>query len=145
MSRADFFAGLQKKLSDDALAKAAKQSESDKFISAAIAEMKPLLRDYMSDLDKMGIQVQAHGLDDDGNFISFKMFYEDGGHGGFVTRGHCLVQLFTDDDGKNYSSESPNVRLDGAFKTAKFESFVKQCIEDFIFYADRHGGVAGAR
>lgn len=78
--------------------------------------------------------------------IAFEMRYRDGGYrklfisGDLETNRIKIIEYFTNDDGKNYSSTDGSTYDQKNWQDDIFTRKLESCIKDFIFYADRHSG-----
>lgn len=140
MDRARFFEKLTARISREQRTADASQSQLNAARQAAIEQIKAILRQYQTNLEHCGLVVQSMGLDDDGQFVEMKLIYKDGHHHGLQISDGMLRSVFTKGDGQNYSSQGPNADLSRSFSAQAFDLFVQSMIEDFLFYAERHGG-----
>jgi hypothetical protein len=89
------------------------------------------------------VEVRTHSTG-----ISFTLRYNDGGHHALNIFGSLrdnrieMSTNFTSDDGRNYTSTSGASYDKSNWKDSLFKDALEKCIKDFLFYADRHGGVA---
>jgi len=146
MSVEDFFSKVDGTLNKAAETKAASQdaaAQNREFLEAVIARLSPLATAYKAKLRERGIHTE---LDSYPTGINFTMRYNDGGHHGLrigctLERNRIeITSSFTSDDGKNYTSTDGASYDSTNWNDNIFESKLQKCIEDFLFYAERHGG-----
>ena len=149
MSANDFFTKVDGKLSElkQGQEQAAVESVNNAdFLEEVVARLTEKAEEYANQIKSRGIQVE---LNISKYSISFTLKYKDGGHHG-TTLGRTLhsqnnrIEItgsLTSDDGKNYTSTSGATYDDTNWKDDIFTSAIEKCIEDFIFYAPRHGGI----
>lgn len=147
----DFFDKVDAKLSSDA---AKKQAANDlnarnrEFSKKAISEVYPLAVEYKKKLVERGIHVELNGSE---TGFSFKAFYADGGHNGlevYPTLETGEIQfhsIYTNDDGRNHRGTDAARYNEKNWTPKEFEVRLKKSIDDFLFYADRHGGAVTER
>ncbi len=147
MKSDDFFANVDVKLSKAAEANAASKntaSENREFLEEVIARLAPVASSYKEKLKERKVQVEVQSYP---TGISFTLRYKDGGHRALNIGGRLednrieVTTLFTNDDGRNYKSTSGASYDKNNWKDSVFEDELQKCINDFLFYADRHGGV----
>lgn len=105
-----------------------------------VESVAPIVNDYKAKLEKRGIDVHVVAR---GDYFHFTMKFKDGGHHGFELRrtanNYEIVTLFTNDDGRHMEGHTGQIDLRN-FGGASFEKRLQKEIDDFIFYAPRHGG-----
>lgn len=146
MNSDEFFANVDVKLSKSAEADAASKnaaSENREFLGAVIARLTPITSSYKAKLKERNIQVEVQSYP---TGISFTLRYKDGGYRALNIGGRLednrieITTLSTNDDGRNYKSSSGASYDKNNWKDSVFEVELQKCINDFLFYADRHGG-----
>ena len=143
---ADFFSKLdsaidkQKEAENDH--KEAKQQNAE-FFGQISARLAPILEQYAKQLEDRGMRV-THSANE--RFVWLELKYRDGGHRALslhtgLNSGRIeFEELFTNDDGKNYKSTTGASYDQSTWKDELFVSKLEKMIEDFVFYAPRHGG-----
>ena len=122
--------------------KAAKQ-QNEEFFSQISARLAPALENYATKLKERGMRV-VHSANSRHVWLELK--YSDGGHRSLslntdLDSGRIFFEEhFTNDDGKNYKSTSGASYDQATWKDEIFASKLEKMIEDFVFYAPRHGG-----
>ena len=132
--------GKQKQAENDH--KAAKQ-ENEEFFSQISARLSPTLEAYATKLKERGMRV-VHSANSRHVWLELK--YSDGGHRALSLHTNLdsgrveFEEFFTNDDGKNYKSTTGASYDPSTWKDEFFASKLEKMIEDFVFYAPRHGG-----
>jgi hypothetical protein len=148
MSVEDFFSKVDATLSKVAEAQMTARSMADQnrqFLETVIVRLSPTVFAYKEKLRERGIYAE---VDSYPTAITFTMRYKDGGHHGLRIGGKLesnLIEVttsFTSDDGKNYTSTDGGSYDSANWNDSIFEAKLRKCIEDFLFYADRHGGLS---
>ena len=148
MSNDDFFAGVDAQLSKMAAAEATAKdtaAENREFLQEVVIRLAPIVASYEQQLGARNIKVEVRSYP---TSISFTMRYKDGGHFGLNISGSRqnnrieMSNSFTNDDGRNYTSTSGASYDKSNWNDSLFKDELEKCIKDFLFYADRHGGVA---
>lgn len=122
--------------------RAAKQENED-FFSQISARLVPTLEVYAEKLKERGIRVE-HSANN--RHVSMELKYSDGGHRALLLHTNLdtgrieFEEHYTNDDGKNCKSITGTSYDQSTWKDELFESKLKKMIEDFVFYAPRHGG-----
>lgn len=145
----DFFGGLDKKISDlDAKqqARAEQKAADTAFSERAIAEMHPVARDYVEKLRERGITARVSGNE---RGLTFEMRWADNADHGLsvypdLETGRLkIIRNSTDHtDDKRFRSTDGRLYGEADWKPSMFESALKSVINDYMFYADKHGGIA---
>lgn len=148
MSMNDFFSKVDQKI--DKIKQQHQQSETEanenlEFLEEIVAELTNKVEAYVNQIRNRGITVDFHASK---SGILFNLKYKDGGH--FGTRlgrskyaNNNRIEItgsFTNDDGKNYTSTSGTTYDRQTWKDEYFISSIEKCIDDYLFYAPRHGG-----
>jgi len=147
MSADEFFNKIDQKLQNQKNVKASSKVTEDEnltFLKEVVLRITPLTEDYAAKLQDRGMKVSIKTSD---YSISFSLFFKDGGHYAVIlgssdpsNRIEITVD-FTNDDGRNFTSRSGATYNAETWKDEIYEESLRKCIEDFIFYADRHGGL----
>ena len=149
MSANDFFAKIDGKLGEIKQKEQQASELADEnaiFLEEIVTKLTTKVEEYVNQLNSRNIQVNATITK---RSISFTLKFKDGGHHG-TRLGQSLrsnnnrieiTNMFTNDDGKNYTSTSGMTYDHTNWKDEFFISAIEKCIEDFLFYAPRHGGV----
>jgi len=126
--------------------KAAEQNSKTNldYVAEIILRAKPVAEVYASELKQREISID---LKSSKHSITFSMKYKDGGHHS-LTLGSSLgdnrleiTGNYTNDDGRNYSSTDGKSYDQSNWSDDIYKEKLEKCIEDFIFYAPRHGGI----
>lgn len=146
MSADDFFSKVDKKI------KAAKEtqasvkadaSEGLDFLKEVVSRLTPMAASYAAKLQDRGIKVN---LKSTAFSITFSLVFNDGGHHALILGSSSpsnrleITGDYTNDDGRDFTSRDGTSYDSKNWKDDIYEEKLKKCIEDFIFYADRHGG-----
>lgn len=144
----DFFSKLDKQISDvkaEETAVAHRKAADRAFSVRAIAALHPLADEYASKLRERGISAQVSGNEG----LEFEMRWQDGGTHGLtvypdLTTGRIKITRKSTDhtDGRRYSSSDWQTHGEDSWKPSMFENALKGVINDYMFYAKMHGGVA---
>jgi hypothetical protein len=120
--------------------------KNEEFFEEVVSRVGERAKEYAEQVKSRNIPVD---LNISKYSISFMLKFKDGGHHGVIL-GHALrsqssrIEItgsFTNDDGKKYTSTS-GVSYDSEnWNDDIFTSAIEKCIEDFVFYAPRHGGL----
>lgn len=147
MKSDDFFVSVDTKLSKSAEADTASKSaasENREFLEEVVARLAPIVSPYKARLKERNIHVEVQSYPAG---ISLTLRYKDGGHRGMSIGGRLennrieITTSFTNDDGRNYTGTSGATYDKNNWKDSIFEDELQKCINDFLFYADRHGGI----
>ena len=149
MSVSDFFEKVDEKL-DDISQRQEQAIEKSKnntvFLEEVVARVTEKAEEYANQLKSRGIPIE---LNVSKHSISFTLKYKNGGHHG-ITLGYALLSQnnnieitgsFTNDDGKNYTSTSGATYDSTSWNDEIFTTAIEKCINDYISYAPRHGGI----
>jgi hypothetical protein len=146
MSSDDFFSKVDEKLKASKETQAsvkADASENLDFLKEVVFRITPLANNYAAKLQDRGIKVD---LKSTAFSISFSLIFNDGGHYAIILGSSSASNRFeitgdyTNDDGRNYTSKDGASYDSKNWKDEIYEEKLKACIDNFIFYADRHGG-----
>ncbi|AZE30319.1 hypothetical protein C4K05_3613 [Pseudomonas chlororaphis subsp. aureofaciens] len=114
------------------------------YLAEIILRIKPVAEGYASELKQREIMVD---LKSSKHSITFSMKYKDGGHHS-LTLGSShsdnrieITGNYTNDDGRPYSSTDGKSYDQTNWSDDIYKEKLEKCIEDFIFYASRHGGI----
>lgn len=116
---------------------------NEAFLREAIARLAPLFSTYKDKVRARGLYAMVEAYP---TALAFVMRYRDGGHhtlhiGGELKTSRLQIRTFyTNDDGKDFHSTDGKSFDSSTWKDSLAESRLQTCIEDFLFYADRHGG-----
>lgn len=120
------------------------QQENEEFFSQISARLAPTLETYATKLKERGMRV-VHSAN--GRHVWLELKYRDGGHRALSLQTNLdsgrieFEEHFTNDDGKNYKSTTGASYDKSSWNDELFVSRLEKMIEDFIFYAPRHGGL----
>lgn len=143
----DFFDKLDKKISEQESADRVARNQTmvnREFSHEAIRKMLEIATSYKGKLRERDIHAEISGNQ---RGFSFKMIWADGGHRALevypdLHSGRIQFHTaFTNDDGRNLRSTDGASYDAGNWKDEDFEPKLKKLIDDFVFYADRHGGL----
>lgn len=148
MSAEDFFKKVDKKIESIDEAEAAEKTaakELQAFMKKAIDEFSPTLQSYADRIKARGIRCESNC---NGHSFSIILYYKNGGKHGLTFSQEYRSRIgaysfnghFTNDNGKNYTSTDGSQITQSNWSTEDAERRVQKLIEDFLFYADRHGG-----
>lgn len=145
----DFFEELDKKIGAHNAKEQARvdRKEADTAFSIqAIAEMHPVAQRYVEKLRERGINAKVGGGE---RGITFEMKWADHGEHGLsvfpaIETGRLeIVRNSTDHtDGKRFRSTDGSTYGESNWDVSKFESALRSVINDYVFYADKHKGIA---
>lgn len=145
----DFFNALDKKIGDlnaKQQASAAQKDADSAFSEEAILEMHTVARDYVAKLKDRGITARVSGNE---RGIRFEMRWADNADHGLavypdIDTGRLKIIKNSTDHSDDRRFQSTDGRLYGRadWDSSKFESALQSVINDYLFYADKHGGVA---
>jgi hypothetical protein len=118
--------------------------EEDKKIQIFIEKVIPKLEEYKNQLIQRGVKVT---LEHTTHSFTFMMYYSDGGHHGlrlqrkWNRKFYMFESMFTD-EGKNYLSEGGALasQVEKSWSWEDLKNLLQEEINNFFFYADRHGG-----
>jgi hypothetical protein len=143
----DFFNKIDKQLdSSKAKKEAAQATQTDrlKFAAQVISQCAPVAEQYQQKLHERGVKVEYSAFP---HRLTFKILYKDGGFHGLTFGADrdssrlTFEGIFTD-EGKSWTSTSGGGYDEKSWKAEIFEQKLQKEIEDALFYADRHHGVA---
>lgn len=143
----DFFINVDSTLASAAQAASAatiNSAENRAFVEEVVARLAPMVSSYKEKLQARNIRVEVQCYP---TGISFTMRYKDGGHHGLSLRGcqkDYRIQIttnFTNDDGKNYEGTDGLSYDKNSWNDRLFEDKLRKSINDFLYYASRHGGI----
>lgn len=145
----DFFKDLDGKINGmniAAVAKINKRPNDQAFSEKAILAMHSLADYYAKKLGERGITATVSGNE---RGIKFEMRWADrAGHGlsvlpDIVNGQLKLTRNSTDHtDGKRFRSTNGRTYNEKTWPAEMFESSLKSIIDDYLYYASRHGGIA---
>lgn len=147
MSSTDFFKKLDQQIESIRNNKATTENISKSnldHLAETVMRIKPIAEGYVSELKNR--QVTAD-LKTSQYSITFSMKFKDGGHHS-LTLGSShndnrieITGHYTNDDGRPYSSTDGKSYDQTNWSDEIYKAKLEKCIEDFIFYAPRHGGI----
>lgn len=145
----DFFGELDKKLGDLDSKQQARSDQKDAdtaFSEREIASMHPVAREYADKLGERGITARVSGSE---RGLTFEMRWADNADHGLsvypdLETGRLkIIRNSTDHtDHKRFRSSDGRTYGEADWKPSMFESALKSVINDYLFYADKHGGIA---
>ena len=143
----DFFASVDstlRKTSEAETASNEKAAENYELLQEVVARLAPVVSSYMEKLKERNINADVQNSPAS---LSLTLRYSDGGHRGLSinrslkTNEISITSSFTNDDGKNYTSTNGTAYDKSNWKDDVFVEQLHRCIEDFLIYANRHGGI----
>lgn len=143
----DFFTNIDNHINEQKKAKDAYQATKEKneeFFELISLRLMHILEQYVQEIKKREIEVKSST---NTRHISIELKYKDGGHRSLVLNTNLnsgrieFNQYYTNDDGKNYQSTDGGSYDESTWKDDIFKGKVEKLIQDFIFYAPRHGGL----
>jgi hypothetical protein len=147
MSTDDFFSKIDAKIgniSDAEKANVDKREKNYAFLKTLNERVTPIAESYKTKLQERGIFADVRSND---YGFSFELKYKNGGYRrlelgyDFDTKNITFSDHYTNDDGKNYKTLGGQALDETNWNDSLFEKRLQKCIEDYLFYADRHGGV----
>lgn len=144
----DFFSGLDNKLTElKTNEQEAQERERANRAAAedAIEAMHPVANDFAAKLRERGMSAKVSGSR---KGLTFEMRWADNGEHGLsaypdLSSGRLkLIRTSTDHtDGRRFSSTDGMMYAAGQWSPDRFEAALKSIIEDYIYYAPKHGGI----
>jgi hypothetical protein len=143
----EFFDKADKKLASlRAAAQAAKTARDVnlEFAQRVFPEIASIAQSYKKKLLERGIHVEISGND---RGLTFNMMYADGGHRGLMVYPEIesnriqFHTIYTNDDGRDMTGTDGVSYNESGWKDGIFEQKLQKAIDDFLSYADRHGGI----
>lgn len=147
MNREEFFSSIDAKISraDRSSAGAADiPAANQAFLETVVARLQPVVASYQARLAERNIVAEVKRSPAS---ISFTLRYRDGGHCGLTLDGHLadrrieITAHYTNDNGRNYVHTGDVTYGSDNWQDSIFEDALQKCIDDFLFYASRHGGI----
>jgi hypothetical protein len=147
MSIDDFFKNVDSNLEAMHRSASAAQSAAEKnmaFARQLIERLTPIARAYEDQLKERRIRVKLSASEDG---IFFRLEYKNGHHYALAlnTEGKLnrleIKSHFTNEGGKNYVSTTGATYDENNWNDSVYTEQLEKCIQDFLFYANRHGGV----
>jgi len=144
----DFFGKLDAKLNDQTAIKVANEDRANElriFASEVFERVTPIAQDYASKLKDKGITAVVSSY---ATGIDFKLTFQDGGHYNLslgIGRSGRTLEFegdYTNDDGRPYRSVDGASYAEETWRDEVFIDKLQHHIEDYVFYSDRHRGVA---
>lgn len=147
MSNNDFFKKIDQKIesirNDKTAAENISRSNLD-YLAETVLRIKPIAETYASELKQRQIAVD---LQTSKYSVTLTMKFKNGGHhslsfGSSHTDNRMeITGNYTNDDGRPYSSTDGKSYDHTNWSDIIYKDKLEKCIEDFIFYAPRHGGI----
>jgi len=143
----DFFSKIDSKLEEQKQRKESANTQKEEnraFLAKVCTEVAPIVAKYEHELQARNINVSSTIRD---HLVSVELKFADGGHNRLtlsqdIDSGRLTMEKhFTNDDGKNYKSTDGRTFNEQNWRNDLFETALKKLIEDFVFYAPRHGGI----
>ena len=144
----DFFSSLDNKISE---LKTGEQEARERELAdraaaeEAIAAMHPVANDYAAKLRERGISAKVSGSN---KGITFEMRWADNAEHGLSVypdlasgRLKLIRNSTSHTDGRRFSSTDGMMYAAGQWAPDRFEAALKGIIEDYMFYAPKHGGI----
>ena len=143
MNRDEFFSKVDTKLSKENKADAASletAAQDREFIKRVVAKLKPVAVSYHAKLKERGLNA---GLDSSATGITITLRYKDGCRDELYVGGmpnSCLLELNT-----SYIENTQTYAATKSFNSDRwqdeyYEDRLQRLIENFLLYADKHGG-----
>jgi hypothetical protein len=104
----------------------------------AIAQVKPVLEQYKTELGKRDIEAELSIGGHDGEYLVFRLRYKDGEYYAFEM-GDGMVRLQLKERGTSYT-QPVNIAIVDPMDAHSFKQFVQQFISDFIEGSTKHQG-----
>lgn len=142
MNTDDFFAKVDAKLRKETDAASLKTASKDReFLEQIIARLMPLVASYEAKLKERDIDTE---VDSRPASISITLRYKDGNHDdlsiGSVPKS-SLIELKTTLIEKGQWFTSSKTYNYSKWQDSFFEARLQRLIENFLLYADKHGGI----
>ena len=144
----DFFDKIGKKVAEKKAAEATKDQASDRnhaFVVDLVPRLVTIAEGYAEKCKELGMNVQVESWSAS---ITFRLRYQNGSVRELVggpdsDRQNRLSfeDHYPDNDGKRYKSLAMEWFDEENWSDARYESRLKKTIEDFVFHADRFGGI----
>lgn len=144
MNREEFFSSIDAKISRANIGAVDIPAENQAFLETVVARLQPVVASYQARLAER--QICAEVMTSPAS-LSFTLRYRDGGHYGLTLDGHLddkrieITAHYTNDNGRNYVSTGGVTYGRDNWQDSIFEDALQKCIDDFLFYAGRHGGI----
>lgn len=147
MSVDDFFSKVDSKLQKLQDTDASTKEAADQaliLVKDVVRRLRPLAETYEQQLKNRGLKASLSLSD---TSIGLTLKFKDGGHHGISLgpEGNAsrleFKGYYTNDDGKHYHSTEGRSYGPESWDDAFFKERIEKCIDDFLFYAPRHGGV----
>lgn len=144
MNTDDFFAKVDAKLRKETETDAASLKTASKdreFLEQIIARLMPLVASYEAKLKERDIDTE---VDSRPASISITLRYKDGNHDDLYIGGipkSSLIELKTTLIEKDQWYTSTKSYNSSKWKDDFFEDRLQRLIENFLLYADKHGGI----
>ncbi|EJB1788670.1 hypothetical protein MUC14_004604 [Vibrio parahaemolyticus] len=143
----DFFNKLDQKINEQKqIQKNAKSrlEELKDFFKIQISELEPRLNDYVEQCNKRSMNAScsvndysfSFTLKNQNGFFNTIIFHQD-----FSSDRFQFTNEFMNDDRKKYTSTDGMSYVESSWTQELAIKKVEQTIEDFVFYAKRHGGI----
>lgn len=144
MNREEFFSSIDAKISRVNVSTMDVPAENQAFLEMVVARLQPVVASYQARLAERKIiaEIKASPVS-----ISFTLHYRDGGHCGLTLDGHLsdrrieITAHYTNENGQNYVNSLGITYGRDNWQDNIFEEALQKCIDDFLFYAARHGGI----
>lgn len=144
MNREEFFSNIDAKISRANVSTVDIPAENQAFLETVVARLQPVVASYQARLAERKINAEIKVSQAS---ISFTLHYRDGGHCGLTLDGHLtdwrieITAHYTNDNGRNYVNSLGITYGRDNWQDSIFEEALQKCIDDFLFYAARHGGI----
>lgn len=118
-------------------------SENRAFLEEVVVRLQPVVSSYKAKLKERKIRAEVQSYPAG---ISFTLRYRDGGHhglniGGRLENNRIEITTHFTNDGSDHRGTNGATYDKTNWKDSIFENELQKCINDFLFYADRHGGI----
>jgi hypothetical protein len=144
----DFFDKIDAKLGEQKTVKVAKDNASDAnraFVKKVIPQLVTIAESYAEKCRARGMTANVSHSD---YSVTFELRYK-GGQKRTVVGGPehemsnklAFTSHWPNDDGKRYKSMPMDWFDEARWSDDRYEAELKKAIEDFVFYADRFGGI----
>ncbi|CAH5397578.1 hypothetical protein [Serratia marcescens] len=148
MADNSFFNNVDKKIAEKQQEQKKEKTRLDEeraFLSQIVESLVPKVEFYKEGLLERGIYAE---LSSSSRYICFKMKYKDGGRHDLLLSetqrfdgGITMTTESTNDDGRTYTSTDGSSYKSNNWDNDIFIQKLEKHINDYLFYAERHGGL----
>lgn len=144
----DFFDKIDAKLGEQKTTKVAKDNASDAnraFVKKVIPQLVAIAEGYAEKCRARGMSANVSHSD---YSVTFELRYKNGqkrtlvgGPDHDMNNRLAFNAHWPNDDGKRYKSPPMSWYTEADWSDDRYETQLEKTIEDFVFYADRQGGI----